>query len=125
VDRPGVRIGVTQGSTSQGTLAAIYKQASLVPAPSMAAAAEMMRSRQVDAFATNKGILFELSDGLPGSRVLEGRWGLESLAIAVPKGRDVAGLWLAQFVRDVSTQGLVQRAAERAGLRGTVPPADH
>jgi len=76
----------------------------------------------LDAFATNKGILFEMADKLPGSRVLEGRWGLESLAIAVPKGRDAGAAWLKAFAADVAAQGQVQQAATRAGLRGTVAP---
>ena len=52
VDRPGVRIGVSQGSTSQGTLTAQFKQASVAPAPSLQAAREMLKGQQLDAFAT-------------------------------------------------------------------------
>ena len=88
VDRPGIRVGVSQGSSSQATLGRTYRQASLVPAPSLKAAAEMLQERRIDAFATNKGVLFQLAVGLPGARVLDGRWGTESLAIAVPKGRE-------------------------------------
>ncbi len=121
VDQPGMRIGVSQGSSSQAALTRLYKHASVVPAPTLQAAAEMLRSGQIDAFATNKGILFELADGLPGARVLPGRWGLESLALAVPKGREAARAWLATFTQDMAEQGHVQRAAQRAGLRGTAP----
>ena len=41
VDRPGMRIGVSQGSTSQGVLTREFKQASVVPAPSLKVAGEM------------------------------------------------------------------------------------
>jgi polar amino acid transport system substrate-binding protein len=85
-------------------------------------ATRMLAEGELDAFATNKGILFEMADKLPGSRVLEGRWGLESLAIAVPKGRDAGAAWLKAFAADVAAQGQVQQAATRAGLRGTVAP---
>ena len=118
VDRAGVRVGVSQGSSSQAALGRAYRQASLVAAPSLQAAAEMLNDHRIDAFATNKGILFQLADGLPGARVLEGRWGTESLAIAVPKGRERGRSWLESFAASVRRQGLVQRAAERAGLRG-------
>lgn len=123
VDRAGVRVGVTQGSTSQGVLTRDLKQASVVLAPSVTAAAAMLRQGELEAFATNKGILFEMSDALPGSRVLAGRWGLEQLAIGVPQGREAAAAWLKAFADDVVRQGLVQGAAARAGLRGTVAPA--
>lgn len=122
VDRGGVRVGVSQGSTSQGVLTRDLKQAKVVPAASVTAATRMLAEGELDAFATNKGILFEMADKLPGSRVLEGRWGLESLAIAVPKGRDAGAAWLKAFAADVAAQGQVQQAATRAGLRGTVAP---
>ena len=119
VDRPGMRIGVTQGSTSQGVLTRELKQARVVPAPSLQAAGDMLQRREVDAFATNKAILYELADGVSGARVLEGRWGLEHLAIAVPKGREAAAGYLRDFAGAVRKQGLVSSAAARAGLRGT------
>jgi len=122
VDRAGIRVGVSQGSSSQVTLGRAYRSASLVPAPSLKAAAEMLSDRRIDAYATNKGILFQLADGLPGARVLDGRWGAESLAIAVPKGRERGKDYLAQFAASVRAQGLVQRAAQRAGLRGLAEP---
>jgi polar amino acid transport system substrate-binding protein len=118
VDRVGVRVGVSQGSSSQAALTKAYRGASVVPAPSLKAAAEMLSDRRIDAFATNKGVLFQMADGLPGARVLEGRWGAESLAIAVPKGREVGKGWLESFAVSVRQEGLVERAAERAGLRG-------
>ena len=118
VDRAGIRVGVAQGSTSQASLGQVLKQAQLVAAPSVMVAADWLREGKLDAFATNKGILFEMADRVPGARVLEGRWGLEQLAAAVPQGRNVAAPWLQAFVADVAAQGLVQQAAQRAGLRG-------
>jgi polar amino acid transport system substrate-binding protein len=121
VDRPGMRIGVAQGSSSQGALTREFKQARVVVAPSLQAAGEMLQRREIDAFATNKAILFELADGLPGARVLEGRWGLEHLAIAVPKGRGAAATaYLRAFAQTVRDEGLVRAASSRAGLRGAV-----
>lgn len=120
VDRPGMRIGVSQGSTSEGVLGRQFKSASVVPIPSMAAVQEALRQGKVDAFATNKGILFELSDSLPGSRVLQGRWGLESIAIAVPKGRAAGLAFAQQFAQEARASGLLQSAISRSGMRGTV-----
>ena len=119
-DRPAIRIGVSQGSSSQAALTKMLKAATVVTAPTLQAAGEMLRQAQIDAFATNKGILYELADSLPGARVLDGRWGLEHLAIAIPKGRGAALDAAREFGASVRTSGLVQRAADRAGLRGTV-----
>jgi len=122
VDRPGVRIGVTQGSSSQAALTREFKQAQLLTAPSMRAAGEMLQRREIDAFATNKAILYELADAVPTARVLDGRWGLEHLAIAVPKGRAVAAEYLRGFSESARSEGLVLAAAQRAGLRGLAGP---
>ena len=122
VDRDGVRVGVTQGSTSQATLGRTYRHAQVVPAPSLKASAEMLADGRLDAYATNKAILHQMADGLPGARILDGRWGVESLAIAVPKGRERGLAWLDRFIASARQEGLVQRAAECAGLRGIAPP---
>jgi tripartite-type tricarboxylate transporter receptor subunit TctC len=47
----------------------------------------MLQQGRIEVFATNKGILFEMADELPGAQVLPGRWGFENLTIAIPKGR--------------------------------------
>jgi polar amino acid transport system substrate-binding protein len=121
LDQPGARLGVSQGSSSERVLGARIRSARLVPQPTLQAAAQALRQRELEAFATNKAILFELADNVPGARVLPGRWGLEHLAIGTGKGRELALPWLTEFNRAVAAEGLVARAAERAGLRGTAP----
>lgn len=120
VDRPGTKVGVSQGSTSQGVLTRELKQAAVVPAPSLKAAGEMLAAGELHAFATNKAILFEMADGLAGARVLAGRWGLEHFALGIPKGRHAAQPYVNEFVAAAKREGIVDRAVQRAGLRGTV-----
>jgi polar amino acid transport system substrate-binding protein len=119
IDRPGVRVGVTQGSTTRGVLSRVFKNAVITEAPTVKAAIDMLAQNRLDAFATNKAILFGMYDELPGSRVLEGRWGLEHFGIGIPKGRDAAMPYLRRFAEDMKSEGAVARAASRAGLRGT------
>jgi polar amino acid transport system substrate-binding protein len=120
VDRPGVRVGVSEGSTSEATLSREFRSAVVVRTPSLKAATEMLAAGKLDAFATNKATLFEMSDELPGSRVLAGRWGLESFAIGIPKGREAAMPLVASFVDAAKASGAVGLAVERAGLRGAL-----
>lgn len=120
LDQTGIRVGVTQGSTSQRTLPGLLKSASVIPAQTLKAATEMLSQRKLEAFATNKAILFEMSDTLPGSRVLDGRWGLEHLAIAIPKGRKQGMAFVRKFAADAMSEDMVARAAKRAGLRGSI-----
>jgi polar amino acid transport system substrate-binding protein len=78
----------------------------------------MLRSGKVDAFAANKANLFQLSDKLPGSRVLDGRIGVDEVAIALPKGREAGMGYLRKYVEEARCEGLVKKAVQRAGLRG-------
>jgi polar amino acid transport system substrate-binding protein len=119
VDRAGVRIGVTRGSTSERELPQLLKSATVVPVPSLQDAARMLREGALDALATNKAILHEVADGVPGSRILPGAYGREFLAIAVPKGRERALPWLRAFVSETKSSGTVTLAVQRAGVRGT------
>ena len=67
-----------------------------------------------------KPILFELSSQLPGSRVLDGRPGIDPHAMAMPKGRDLGGAYARKFVENAKSEGLVKAAIERVGMRGAL-----
>ena len=99
-------------------LARTVKQAAVIASPSVPAGADLLTSGKVDVFAANKANLFELSDKLPGSRVLEGRIGVDEVAIALPKGREAGMAYLRKYVDDARSEGLVTTAVQRAGLRG-------
>lgn len=120
IDRPGMRIGVTKGSTSERTLPARFNQARVVAAQSTKDAIDMLIDGELDLYATNKPILFEMSDAMPGARILAGNWGIERIAIAVPKGRERGMQTLRRFVSEVQSSGLLDRLQREAGLRGTV-----
>ncbi|MFI5445343.1 transporter substrate-binding domain-containing protein [Polaromonas sp. UC242_47] len=123
MDKDGRRLGVSQGSSSQAALARLYKnKVTLVPANSLKQAQDMLRRGEVEAFATNKGILSEMLDSLPGFKILPGSWGVENMAIAIPKGREAAMPYVRQFAQDMQSGGQLQSFIAKAGLRGTRKP---
>ncbi len=119
-DRAGIRIGVMQGSTTEARFSKELKNAVLVRAPTRDSATKMFAAGQMDVFAWDKANLFEMSDKLPGFRVLDGRYSVTQNSIAIPKGRDLGMTFLRQFVEDVKSEGLIASAAKRANLRGLV-----
>ena len=123
IDGPGIRIGVTKGGTSERVLSAKFKNAKFLSAESVPAAINALRNGELDVYATNKAILFQMLESLPGARILDGNWGQEHMAIAVPKGREAAQEALDGFVRDVQSSGLLQQVEETAGLKGAVKAA--
>ena len=120
IQRSGLRIGVTKNSTSQGTIPKLLPNAIVVPAENYKRGIEMLEHGEIDTYATNKPTLFEMSDQMPGSRILEGRWGEEHLAVAIPKEHANGLDYIKSFVEDVQRSGLVERLAAQAGLRGAV-----
>src|ERR1700754_4834596 len=66
LERPGIRIGVTKGGTSERVLSQKFKAATIVSAESVTRAIEMIRNGELDIYATNKAILFQMAEQLPG-----------------------------------------------------------
>ncbi len=121
VDRPGIRVAVQERSGPDVFFSRILRGATVVRAPSNPGALELVKSGRADVMGSIKPILFELSNQLPGSRVLDGRAGTDPHAMAMPKGRGTLGVAYArQFIEDAKFRGLVKAAIERAGLRGVI-----
>ena len=119
-DAAGIRIAVQDKSQSDAILSRLLTRATLVRVGGLAAALEAVKAGKADAIATVKPSLFELSKQLPGSRVLDGRFAQEYIAMAVPKGRDAGVPYARKFVEEAKSQGLVRAAVERSGARGAV-----
>lgn len=120
VDRRGIRVAVTEKTSSDIFLSRALKNAVLVRASGIVSAVETLKSGRADVFAAGKPTLFELSSQLPGSRVLDGRFAADEEAMAMPKGRDLGMAYARKFIEDAKFEGLVKAAMERAGLRGAV-----
>src|SRR5438034_6122330 len=120
VDRPGIRVAVQEKSQPDVFLSRTLKNAVVVRASSLAGTVETLKSGTADAIFSIKPSLFEVSNQLPGSRVLDGRPGIDPHAMVIPKGRDPGVAYARRFVEDAKSQGLVKAAIERAGIRGAV-----
>lgn len=118
LDRPGMRIGAPEGGSVNAVLKRLIKHATVTNSANLAAGADMLKNGEVQAFAANKANLYELSDKLPGSRVLPGHIDLDRIGIAVPKGREAGLGYLKQFLASAESEGLVAAAVQRARLRG-------
>jgi polar amino acid transport system substrate-binding protein len=122
MDRPDLRIGVTAGGVEQQLLAAAVREAQIVPVPSAAAAVPMLASGRIDAFAADKPALARVAAPLSGTRMIEGRWGVLRIAAALHASRQAGLPFVQQFVSAAMSEGLVDRAAQEAGIVGPVTP---
>ena len=121
IDRAGVRVAVVERGTPDIFLTASLKQASIVRGSNFGAAVELVKSAKADVLGAQKPNLYQFIDRLPGARILEGRAGIEEQALAVPTGRNPAGVaYVSAFIQEAKATGLVKQALERSGLRGAV-----
>jgi polar amino acid transport system substrate-binding protein len=120
IDRAGIKVAVQEKSQPDVFLSRTLKNAEVIRAPSLAGTMEMLKSKRADAIFSIKPSLFEASNQLPGSRVLEGRPGIDPHAMVMPKGREVGLAYARQFIEDAKSGGLVKAAIERVGMRGAV-----
>ena len=98
--------------------AALLKNATVVRTPNLDGGVELLATGQAEVFATNKTILFELAEKLPGAKVLDGRYGVEQIAMGIQKGKEPALAYARTFIAAVIAGGLVEAAAARARVRG-------
>ncbi|MDP3797907.1 MAG: transporter substrate-binding domain-containing protein [Polaromonas sp.] len=120
VDRPGIRVALQERSGPDAFFSPLLKNAVLVRASSNPGTLELLKSGKADVMGSIKPILFELSKQLPGSRVLDGRPGIDPHAMAMPKGRDPGAAYARKFVENAKSQGLVKAAIERVEMRGAL-----
>jgi polar amino acid transport system substrate-binding protein len=122
VDRPGVKVGVTQASPSDRFLSRTLKSAEIVRVPLSAQivldAIERLRSGKSDVYGTDAGIAYQVTAGLAGAKIVPGSFTTVLIALALPKGRSSAAqAKVAEIVTEAKRTGVIQKAIEQAGLK--------
>ena len=123
IDRSGIRLGVTKVSTSERMLSAKFRNAAIVAAESVtlavicSSAAKSTPRRPTRPFSSRCRTRCR-------ARILDGNWGFEHTAIAIPKEHSAGMEVLKVFVHDVQSSGLLKQLLRQAGLRGAVIEAD-
>jgi polar amino acid transport system substrate-binding protein len=124
-DRPEVRIAAVRHHASTIALNKIIKLAAFVYADMPEPTFQILQRGEAHLFASLREVLRHYVARLPGSRVWEGRYGFNSLGIAVPKGKAARLAYLTEFAEHAKALGIIQRAIDRSGWSGirVAPPA--
>lgn len=125
VDRPGVRIAVSEKSAYELYLSRTLKQAQLLRTKGIDGSFELFVADKLEALAGLKPRLLTDVQKLPGARLLEGQFTAVQQAIGTPKSREAGAKYLREFVEDVKASGLVAQAIARNAVQGVsvAPPA--
>lgn len=121
-DRPGTRIALVRHHAMDTALRGKLVSAAPVYADTPDAAFEMFRAGQAEVLAGIRPGLLMYAGKLPGTRVIDGSYGRNVIALAVRKGEPG---WLAEisaFAHAARGDGTVSRAIQSAGLKGVGMP---
>ncbi len=122
-DKPGIKIASGADAGHTPPLAAYLKQAQLLKVDDTTAI-EMLKTGQVDAYASGRFILLKTASQDSSLRVLDGDFFVGKLGLAVAKGHAEGLAYLTQFVEQVKSSGTVQKAIDATGLQAlAVAPA--
>ena len=102
VDRPEVRVAVVRNHGSTLALARILKQAKMVSADTLDGAFALLRDGQADAFASTRPQLIDNSERLPGSVVLDDRYGVNFSVLAIAKNRSGRLAYVNEFIQEAN-----------------------
>ncbi len=125
VDRPGIRVALSDKSAYDLFLSRTAKHAQLVRAPGPAASVDLFFNEKLEALAGIRPMLVEIAESHPGTRVLSDGFTSVQQAIGTPRGRDAAAIYLDEFVEDIKASGFLSKAIQRNDLLGVsvAPPA--
>jgi len=127
VDKPGVKIGIGQGSVYDLYLTRTLKSATLVRNPKGGAAGgiEPFLSEKLDAAAGVREALEAYAKNHSDVRLLPGSFQEIRQAMGTPKGRAAGAAYLRSFIEEMKANGFVADALKRSGQTAPVaPPGD-
>src|SRR5215472_11359644 len=126
VDQEGVRVTAPARANYELYLSRNLKRANLVRADNAEAAFKLLAEGRVEALAGLSQALVSLSEKLPGSRMIDGRFMAVPQSVGTPKGRDAGFVYLRAFVEEAKASGMVARSIQNTEDRlqprgGAVP----
>ena len=125
VDKPGIRIAVSDKSAYELWLSRNIKHATLMRTQGIDASYDLFVKERLEVLSGLRPRLITDVEKLPGARILDGQFTAVQQAIGTPKARENGAAFLRAFVEDVKKTGLVAAAIARNNVQGVsvAPPA--
>ncbi len=123
VDRPGVRIAVSERSAYDLYLTRNLKHAELYRAKGLKGAFDLFVDQELDALAGLRPALIGNAETLPGACVLDGLYTTVQQAIGTKPRNTAAAAFLQKFVSEAKESGLIASLIDRHGVTGRLQVA--
>jgi polar amino acid transport system substrate-binding protein len=126
IDRSGTRIIAPEPSAIATTISNTLKNVRLIGVPialsSAQRVAEMLKNGEADAYSNLTHLLTLAQINLPGWRILPGSYMMPVFSIGYPKDRPAGATYVNNFIEEMKKHGFIQKAIDRANLKGAVLP---
>lgn len=115
-DRPGTIIAAVSNHASTKALAAQIKHAKIIVEDEPDKGFELLRGNKAQVFAMPREFLPAYCEQLPDSKILDDRFGVNSVGIAIAKGQTEFLTIVSDFVEDAKKTGLIADLIKRGKL---------
>jgi polar amino acid transport system substrate-binding protein len=126
INGPGRRIIAPEKSAISTEVARAFKDVTIVGVPIAIGASdrviEMLRNGEADGYTNLTHLLSLTQRQLPGWRIVPGSYMTALFSIAYPKDKPTGASYANRFVHDMKKNGFIQKAIERAELKGAIVP---
>jgi polar amino acid transport system substrate-binding protein len=119
LDQPGVKVAAVNNTTTMRGAMAHLKSAKVTGYQSYDEIFGLLKDGEVDAFALSRDQLNAMAKKLPGTRVLDETFKQTVTAVAVPLNHPSALAFATKFMTDAASNGMLRKAYDDNGLKGT------
>jgi polar amino acid transport system substrate-binding protein len=125
IDRPGIIVGVAEGSAYDLYLSRTLHEAALLRERNAAESIASLRAGRVQVVGGVKIPLDDFARTNPDVRVIPGHFMLIEQAMITPQGHDAGAQYLTSFIEEMKASGFVADALKRSGqtAASVAPPA--
>jgi polar amino acid transport system substrate-binding protein len=123
VDRPGIRVGGVEGTSTSRKLVKTLKNATLTLFPKGEEAQQKLAKGELDALAMGREALIDFAKKEPGTRLLDDIIQTTGVVVVVPKSRPAALAWATRFLEEAKANGTVRRALDSNGFANATVPS--
>jgi polar amino acid transport system substrate-binding protein len=117
LDQAGVKVAAVNNTTTMRGAIAHLKNAKVTGYQTYAEIIALLKKGDIDAFALSRGSLNDLAKEIPGTRVLDETFKQTFTAVAVPLNHPLALAFVAKFMTEATTNGVLRKAYDNNGLK--------
>jgi polar amino acid transport system substrate-binding protein len=117
LDQAGIKVAAVNNTTTMRGAVAHLKNAKVTGYQTYDEIFGLLKNGEVDAFALSRDQLNAMAKKIPGTRVLEETFKQTMTAVAVPSNHPLALAFVAKFMTEATSNGLLRKTYDDNGLK--------